>query len=517
MHFSDKMDQLTSNRFNQQSDVNELTSITPAHDRPSAIALPLAKRVRAALSWNVSGSVIIEITRFVRSVVLARILVPEDFGLFGMALTVMAAFNALSTLGFTRTIVTNNFETKAEIKAHLNTIWSLELVRSLLTALLIAASAFPLSHFYRQPQLKIIIPVLGLVTLVQGLQNTGMVLLRKEISFARIFWYEVATNAIGVGCSIVLASIMRNVWALVLGLFVTALVGTALSYVIHSHRPQFRLEPHVLRSALHLGKLTLVIAAASYLMNMADNVVVGRTLGPRALGNYSLAFNIASTPISVLVVSITAVMFPTSAHITTHRPHAIETALTKVVTLSLFIMVAIAVALFLVSVEVVRLFFGSKWTSAGIVLRILALVIPLRGLSLITSAVLLGMNRLKYVALATTTEAVVFVAILYPLMRSLGLIGAAWAGMIAYAVGCVTRLVAANIIIPGIAAKLVRNLLFILVAGAIGLVAGEFSLQFLSEPVSRVITAGAVATVIPSLIVFSFKSEWRKWLIEWLS
>lgn len=498
-------------------DLNEVTSAAPTHDQPAPIALPLAKRVRAALSWNVSASLIIELTRFVRSVVLARILVPEDFGLLGMALTVTAGFNAISTLGFSRTIVTNNFETTAQTKAHLNTIWTLELLRSLLIYLLIAASAIPLSHFYRQPQLKIIIPVLGLVTVVQGLQNTGMVMLRKEISFARIFWFEVITNAVGVASSIVLASIMRNVWALVLGLLITALVGTALSYVFHSHRPRFRLERRILRGALHLGTLTLVIAATSYLMSMADNVLVGRTLGPRALGNYSLAFNIASTPISVLVFSMTSVLFPAYAHITAHRPHAMDAALTKVLTFSLLIMVAIAVALFLVSSEVVQLFFGRKWSTAGYVLRILALVIPLRGLSLIASAVLWGMNKPKHVAFGTTIEAIVFVAALYPFMKALGLIGAAWALMMAYAVGCVSRLVAANMIIPGISSKLIRNLLFILVAGAIGLVAGQFGLRFVSQPLSRLVTAGVAATVVPASIAFSFKPEWRKWLIEWLS
>ena len=498
-------------------DLNEVTSAAPTHDQPAPIPLPLAKRVRAALSWNVSASLIIELTRFVRSVVLARILAPEDFGLLGMALTVTAGFNAISTLGFSRTIVTNKFETTAETKGHLDTIWTLELLRSLLIYLLIAASAVPLSHFYRQPQLKIIIPVLGLVTIVQGLQNTGMVMLRKEISFARIFWFEVITNAVGVVCAIVLASIMRNVWALVLGLLITALVGTALSYVFHSHRPRFRLERRILRGALHLGTLTLVIAATSYLMSMADNVLVGRTLGPRALGNYSLAFNIASTPISVLVISMTSVLFPAYAHITAHRPHAMDVAFTKVLTFSLLIMVAIAVALFLVSGEVVQLFFGRKWSTAGYVLRILALVIPLRGLSLIASAVFWGMNRPKYVAVGTTIEAIVFVTALYPFMKALGLIGAAWALMIAYAVGCVIRLVAANMILPGISSKLIRNLLFILVAGAIGLVAGQFGLRFVSQPLSRLVTAGVAATVVPALIVFSFKPEWRKWLIEWLS
>jgi O-antigen/teichoic acid export membrane protein len=72
----------------------------------------------------VSSSLIGELTRFVRSVVLARLLVPEDFGLFGMALTIVAALNALTTIGLSQTILANKFDTRDELKAHLDTVCS---------------------------------------------------------------------------------------------------------------------------------------------------------------------------------------------------------------------------------------------------------------------------------------------------------------------------------------------------------------------------------------------------------
>jgi len=196
------------------SRLTETQSAEITTDRAATINLPLAKRVRSGVGWNVSSSLIEQLIGFVRSVVLARILAPEDFGLFGMALTIVAALNALTTIGLNQTIVANKFETKDELKAHLDTVWSAELIRSLVVALLVAASAFPMSRFYGQAQLSVIIPILGLITLVQGFQNIGLVILRKEISFARIFWYELATNVAGIALTVALAVVMRNVWAL---------------------------------------------------------------------------------------------------------------------------------------------------------------------------------------------------------------------------------------------------------------------------------------------------------------
>ncbi|MFN2511710.1 MAG: oligosaccharide flippase family protein [Pyrinomonadaceae bacterium] len=499
------------------SRLTETPSAELITNRADTKNLPLAKRVRSGLSWSASSLLIGELLRFVRSVVLARLLVPEDFGLLGMALTVVAALNALTTLGLDRTIIANKFNTRDELKANLDTVWSAELIRSLLITVLVSASAFPMSQFYDQPQLRVIIPLLGLTVLVQGFQNIGLVILRKEITFARIFWYELVTNVAGAALTIALAVVMRNVWALVIGLLLTAALGTILSYFFHSYRPRLSFEKIALRRALHLGKFALVIAVASYVTTMADNVMVGRLLGTGALGNYSLAYNIASAPISVLVFALGSVLFPAYAEITAQHTQRLEQAFTKVFGLSLLILLTITVPLFLLAGEIVQLLFGSRWTSAGQVLPILALIIPMRGLTLIVTTVFYAFNRPKQVAVGKTLEAVVFLALLYPLITALGLNGAAWAGLIAYAFACVNRLVALSEIIPGISSKLFRISLSTLAAAASGLLIAGVSLTFLISPLPRVIFGGLLSMIVPPVILLLIRADLRKWLREWFS
>jgi O-antigen/teichoic acid export membrane protein len=188
----------------------------------------LAKRVRSGFSWNVASALITETIRFVRSIILARLLVPEAFGLFAMALTILGASNAISTLGLSRTIVAHQFDSKDQLRAHLDTVWTVELIRSSLVTLLVFASAIPMSTFYGEPQLKWIIPILGLTTLVEAFRNVGLNILRKQISFARIFWFEITTTVTGLVLSVGLAFFFRNVWALVLGLLLTSAIGTVM-------------------------------------------------------------------------------------------------------------------------------------------------------------------------------------------------------------------------------------------------------------------------------------------------
>jgi len=497
--------------------LTEIPSASTITDRADTTNLPLARRVRSAVNWNVSSSLIEQLISFARSVVLARILVPEDFGLFGMALTIVAALNALTTIGLDRTIVANKFATSDELKAHLDTVWTAELIRSFVVAVLVSASAFPMSRFYGQSQLKVIIPFLGLTSLVQGFQNIGLTILRKQISFARIFWYELATNLSGVSLTIALAVVMRSAWALVIGLLLTAALGVIFSYIFHSYRPCLALEKIAFRRALSLGKFTLVIAVASYVSNMADNVMVGRLLGTVALGNYSLAFNIASAPIIIVVFTLGKVLFPAYAEITAQSPKRLELAFTKVFNISSMILLMIAVPVFLLAGEIVQLLFGNKWTTAGTVLRVLALAIPLRGLSLIISTVFWGLNRPKDVAVGRTLEAVVFLAVLYPLITTFGLPGVGWAGVIAYAFACVNRLVALNEILPGISSKLFRISLSTLAAAGAGLMIAGVCLTFLTSPLARLVLGGLCSTIIPAVLLLLVRADLRTWVIEWFS
>jgi O-antigen/teichoic acid export membrane protein len=497
--------------------LTETSSAEIITEQAETTNLPLTKRVRSGLSWIVSSSLIGELTRFVRSLVLARILVPEDFGLYGMALTIVAALSALTTLGLERTIVAGKFETRSKLEAHLNTVWSAELIRCFTITLLVAASAIPMARFYGQAQLKFIIPVLGLTSLVGGFQNIGLVLLRKEISFARIFWGELATNLGGFALTISLAVVLRNVWALVFGLLLTAIIGTMLSYVFHPHRPRLAFEKNALRTALRFGKFTLVIAIASYVGTMADNVMIGRLLGTNALGNYSLAYNIASAPISVVVFALGTVLIPAYAEISEQQTQRLELAFIKVFTISSLILLTITVPLFLLSREVVQLLFGSRWTSAGGVLPILALIIPMRGLTFIAGTVFFAVNKPKQVAIGKVLEAVVFLALLYPFIAAFGLAGAAWAGLIAYGLACLNRVVALRQVIPGITAKLCRISLSTLAAALIALLIAGASLSFLTAPLTRLILGGLISTIITPLIMLLLRADLRRWVAEWFS
>ena len=127
-----------------------------------SIELVMPGAARVGVGWNISASVAAQLTGFLRAVLMARLLAPHDFGLFGMALTVIAGVNALTAASLDQSIVAHQFETRAELKTQLDTVWSAELIRGVLATLLLLACAIPASWFYGTRELRLVIVVLSL-------------------------------------------------------------------------------------------------------------------------------------------------------------------------------------------------------------------------------------------------------------------------------------------------------------------------------------------------------------------
>ncbi len=451
---------------------------------------------------------------FLRSIVIARLLFPEDFGLFGMALTVSAALSAFTTIGLDQSIIAGKFKTEEALNSHLNTVWSAELLRTTVLALLIAASAYPIARFYGQPKLQVLIPLISLSTLIQGLRNIGLVVFRKQISFSKIFWCEGATNVAAITFTIGLLVLVPNVWALVLGYVFTTAANVVFSYVFHPYRPRFIFQKQSLQSVFRLGRFPMVIAITSYVMTMGDNVMVARVLGTDALGHYAMAYNLASVPVAILVCTFGSVMFPAYAELAARKPERLAAATKSafaIVCLLLFIM---TVPLLLLAPDIVALLYGSKWSVAGSTLRVLALIIPLRGAVLIISTLFFGLNKLKLLAFGKALETILFLVILYPLTKFFGLKGAAFAGVIVYGFALLNRCLALERFMPGASTGLLRFFLFSIVAGGIGLIVGAGGLTLSDSVPARFALGGLLPAIISAGVLMLLSVELRTWTME---
>ena len=186
-------------------------------DSESKAEKDLSSRVVASTAWLVAMRWGSRLIGLVSTVIVARLLTPEDFGVVAIATSYIGIVLGVTELNLSRAIIQFNNPKKSEY----DTAWTLSLIRGVLLSAMILASAMPMASFMDEPRLVALITVLAVSPLILGLENSYFVEFQKEMKFSKLFWAETSSKVLAVATTISLAVIYRNYWALVGGMLVS--------------------------------------------------------------------------------------------------------------------------------------------------------------------------------------------------------------------------------------------------------------------------------------------------------
>jgi len=175
---------------------NDYCCDSEINNKDCLVTYSLTERTLTGVRWMACSALAGRIMSFARAIILARLLVPDDFGVFSMAITVMAAFEALSRLGLEQSVIASRYSNSAALGIHLDTAWTVEIIKRIAMAVVLTLAAPYAANFYGVDELRVVLPVLGAVLVIQGLQNIGLFILRRQLSFKKILWHESITLTI---------------------------------------------------------------------------------------------------------------------------------------------------------------------------------------------------------------------------------------------------------------------------------------------------------------------------------
>lgn len=246
--------------------------------------------------------------RLAGNLILTRLLFPEAFGLMAIVYVVLSAVRTFSDLGLTASIVQDE---KGSDPLFLDTAWSMQIIRGLILALLIWALASPIANFYEQPELALILPVIGVSTFIQGFNSTQVATARRNLLLGRLTALELTKQVVGLIATIALVFYLQSVWALVYGFVIGTIVMAVLSHVMlpgHRNRPAFH-WPYVTRM-LRFGVFIFMSSAGTFFLTQGDRLVLGKITTLEELGFYTIAFFLATVPIILAQALSSKVVFP---------------------------------------------------------------------------------------------------------------------------------------------------------------------------------------------------------------
>jgi O-antigen/teichoic acid export membrane protein len=204
----------------------------PGERRMSLTAI--GSKIAAGAAWMIALRVIERSIGMISTIILARLLVPQDFGLVAMAMAVYALIEVAGQFGFDLILIRAQRASRAQYDG----AWTLGVCHGVVSALVLLALAEPTAGFFSEPRLVPVIQILAAVAFLQGLENIGVVDFRRDFHFGKDFLFLFGKKIISFAVTVTLAFHYRSYWALVIGIVTSRVSGVILSYLLHPYRPR---------------------------------------------------------------------------------------------------------------------------------------------------------------------------------------------------------------------------------------------------------------------------------------
>jgi len=380
----------------------------------------LGRKVINSGAWVAASSVGINILTIIRSIVLARVLAPEVFGLMSICLVVIRGFEVVTQSGFGAALIhrQHGFE---EAK---DTAFSLMVARGWLLAIIVFAVAPLVADFYEEPVLDLVIQIVAISFIFNGFKNINTVAHEKDLDFRKLVYLEQLVSLLNTILVIVVAYYYRNVWALVVGHVATSFIAMFLSYIFIPGRPRLRFNRKIAWELFHYGKFITGVGIVLFIATEIDNVVVGKMLGMEALGFYYIAFMLANLPATHISKIASRVLFPAYSKLQGDLA-ALNEAYLRVLGLIGSIAIPAAMGLLILAHEIITLVYGVKWQAAVEPLQILCVLGGLRAITSLNGYLMNGIGKPNISFYIITFRVVLIAILIYPLTLYYGLLGAA--------------------------------------------------------------------------------------------
>lgn len=384
-------------------------------------------RMAKGAVWMVGLRLCVTGLGFLSTVILARLLVPADFGLIALGTSMLAALDLLTSFRFDVALIQNQSTTREDF----DSAWTLNQIFGGTLAVLLCIAAFPAAVFYNEPRLAPIVFVLACGAVMDGFQNIGVVTFRKELNFGREFAFTVSRKVVQVLVAGSMAFWLRSYWALAAGIISSSVTGVISSYAMHPYRPRWALSRA--RHLLGFSKWLVLDNIVFFLRHRSSDVFIGKLVGPAQLGLFGLAYELAMVAHNNLSAPIDRAMFPGYAQMATDRD-TLRDGYLAVAGMTSLIALPVAIGTASAAPLLVPLLFGPRWLASIPVLQILGFASAVSLMGAGTSVVYLALGKPRLLIWVGSIHIVFLLTSMALLLPRMGLVGSAWSFLIAASV-----------------------------------------------------------------------------------
>jgi O-antigen/teichoic acid export membrane protein len=379
----------------------------------------LAKGIRGG-AWLMMGSVAEHGLRFVRNMILTRLLAPESFGVMAQMMAISGLFQVLTSVGVREAVIQNPRSTE---DTYLNGAWWLNFGRSLLLVLAACACAPFFASFYKNPELTTMLPVMFLSVLFQGALSVGAFVAVKKMEYSKWILIQQLGGAVGVLTSIVLAFYIRGVWALVIGAVTENLARCALSYIVAPFWPRWKFDREHLKSLMAFSRGMFGMPALLMVYTEGTTFAVGKMAPIAEVGVFAITLALARVP-TFLSSMFADLSLPAFSEVQKDMKR-INNGVAKLASVLSLINVPALMFVTLFAEQLLRILYGARYAAGAPLLPLLFANEIVFSFNTAMAAVFISMGRTSQMRKYAMIRAAVVLCLIYPAFQVGGLVGSA--------------------------------------------------------------------------------------------
>ena len=364
----------------------------------------------------------------ISTLILARLLVPEDFGIIAAASLVIGLLDVLLDLGVHVALIQNPKATQD----HYDTAWSLRLLQNGLALIIIIVAAPLVATYFGDERITPVLQWMSLGLLLAGLENIGIIRFQKEMQFGLDFRFTFLKRLSGFIVTVIAAWLLQSYWAMVIGALAGRGIGVLLSYRMAPMRPRFTLVQ--IKDIFRVSQWMLVRNIGSYLNGNLHRILVGRRTDTATLGGYTLADEISAMPSTELVAPVNRVLFPAFV-----RASQDFSELKRLFLLAqgvqTLVGVPASIGLALVAHEAILLLLGEKWLLAVPFIQLLALANVVHAITSSGTYAIITIGHIREVAWLEWVQVAIFGLGAFLAIPQSAAIDLAWLRILTVAIG----------------------------------------------------------------------------------
>lgn len=337
----------------------------------------LNSKMRNATKWSTVTEVVAKLISPITNMILARLLVPEAFGVIATITMITSLADLLTDAGFQKYLIQHKFKNENELYQYANVAFMSNLFISILVWVIIAVYNNRLANILGNPGTGIAIIVATLQLPLTALTSVQMGIYRRKLDFKTLFYRRIVSVIIPLIVTVPLAILNFNYWSLIIGNLVGQIANAIILTIKSEWKPKLFFEGDILKNMLSFSIWSLIESVTVWISTYIDTFIIGKWLDAYYLGLYKNSINMVNAIMNVITATVTPVLTSGLAKLQDDKKRYEETFF-KWQRLLGWIVVPMGIGIFIFRDLATKILLGNQWKEATDIIGIVALVMPFK-------------------------------------------------------------------------------------------------------------------------------------------